>query len=332
MRRLLIALSLLAALLTPGLTAAQDVTPPDQPPGGPGGRVYRFDESRGEHHGEKPTGYWLFEPVGDSGDAPPLPVVIFLHGYTATDPAHNGAWIAHIVRQGRVVVFPDYQTDDLLGDSPLEYTGNMIAGVTAALDELATGAHVPTEVDTLTVVGHSMGGVLALNYAALAPGLGLPVPVALMAVTPGGCSDCGGPGDDGFGVPYRDLSLIDPVTKLLMVVGEDDDFVGQTPARRAWGMTDQIPDANRDYLVARSDRHGEPALVADHIFPETSGATAETDALDWYGTWKWLDGLYGCAVGAPICAVTMNGGATELDMGAWSDGEPVNPPLLVADP
>ncbi len=222
---------------------------------------------------------------------------------------------------------------DPLGEPPLNYTGNMLEGVAAALAELDTGDHELVDDDAVSVVGHSMGGVLSLNYASLAGSLGLPLPSVVMPVTPGGCTGCGGPGGDAFGVPYRDLSLIDPATKLTMVVGEDDDFVGQLPARSAWDGTGQIPDENRDYLVARSDRHGKPPLIADHVFPETSGSMAETDALDWYGTWKWQDGTMICAqLGVTACDPFMNGGDFQMDMGAWSDGTPVNPPLLVESP
>ena len=336
MPRLLAVVLLLASLAAPSPAQAQDITGPAQPTTGPGGRDYAYDEVVGQHFGEPPSGYWLFEPVVDDAEAdgrPPHPIVILLHGYTATDPAFLGAWIDHVVRQGRVVIFPDYQIEDPLGEPPLEYTGNMIDGITAAMAELETGDHVDTRRDDLAVAGYSMGAVLALNYAAMAVGLGLPVPIAVMAVTPGGCTGCGGPGGSNeFGVPYRDLSRIETATKLLLIVGEDDDFVGARPAQLAWEQTAQIPADNRDYLVARSDDHGTPALVADHSFPSNAGSLTEVDALDWYGTFKWLDGLSGCAVQPPICDDTMNGGATQLDMGEWSDGTPVLPPLVVDDP
>ena len=334
MRRLLTLLTLAATLLTSAdRVAAQGVAPPEQPASGPGGGDYAFSDVAGKHHGEQPTGYWLFEPTGVAADAAPMPVVILLHGYGATDPSYLRDWIDHLVRHGRVVIFPDYQTDNPLRVPPLEYTGNMVDGVAAALGELRSGGHVGTTSAGLTVAGYSMGGVLALNYAALAESLDLPSPSAVMAVTPGGCVGCGGPGgSDAFGVPYRDLHQIEPDTKLLLVAGEDDDFVGTRPAEIAWEGTTQIPDENRDYLIARSDRHGEPALITDHTFPSNGDGAADVNALDWYGAFKWLDGLMACAADESTCEATMNGGAIELDMGAWSDGEPVNPPLLVENP
>ena len=336
MLRLLPLAILVVTLTATPLVSAQEITSPEQPGSGPGGRIYPFDEVVGQHFGEQPTGYWLFEPVAEPSDEerlPPLPIVILLHGYSAIDPLYIQAWIDHLVRQGRVVVFPDYQTDDPLAVPPLEYTGNMVDGVAAALDELRTGGHVETTLAGLAVAGYSMGGVLALNYAAMAESLNLPSPSSVLAMTPGGCLGCGGPGgSDEFGVPYRDLLQIEPDTKLLLVVGEDDDFVGARPAQIAWQQTDHIPDENRDYLIARTDDHGDPALVADHSFPSNAGSSAEMDALDWYGTFKWLDGLTRCVERAETCGETMNGGATQLDMGEWSDGVPVVRPHNVEAP
>lgn len=324
--------ALLAGLMGTRHSAAQDVTPPGQPATGPGGADYAFDVVRAERHGVQPTGYWLFEPDEASLADLDLRVVLFLHGYTATDPTSMRAWIDHLVRLGNVVVFPDYQLDDPLGESPLEYVPNMIEGVSAAIAELEGRDQVPTGLDRLTVVGYSMGGVLGLNYAAMAADLDLPVPSAVMAVTPGGCRGCDGPGGNDFGVPYRDLSRIDPATKLLVVTGEDDDFVGQRPAEVAWEATGQIPDENRDYLVVRTDRHGAPALVADHFFPSAAADGSSVDALDWRGTWKWLDGLMACDVDASVCGEVTNGGATQLDMGTWGDGMAVAPPVMVEEP
>ena len=332
MHRLLAVLIVSIALAATNPALAQEITGPKQPSSGPSGRDYAYEEVVGEHYGQLPTGYWLFEPVvGPSEESlDPLPVVILLHGYTALDPMYLRAWIDHIVRQGRVVIFPDYQTDNPLGEPPLKYTGNMVDGISAALTELESGDHVKTTVERIAVAGYSMGGVLALNYAAMAESLGLPVPAAVLAVTPGGCTGCGGPGGSNeFGVPYRDLSRIDPDTKLLLVSGEDDDFVGARPSEIAWEQTAQIPDENRDYLIARSDDYGSPPLVADHGFPSNAGASGEVDALDWYGTLKWLDGLTGCAAQPSTCDDSMNGGETQLDMGEWSDGTPVVQPLLV---
>ena len=40
------------------------------------------------------------------------PVVVFNHGWLAVNPGAYGAWIEHLVRSGRIVIFPRYQADD----------------------------------------------------------------------------------------------------------------------------------------------------------------------------------------------------------------------------
>ena len=34
------------------------------------------------------------------------PVVVFFHGWFAVNPGFYGAWIDHLVRNGRIVIFP----------------------------------------------------------------------------------------------------------------------------------------------------------------------------------------------------------------------------------
>src|SRR4051794_8143002 len=46
--------------------------------------------------GEGPRSYWLFEPAEPKPER--APVVVFLHGWFAVNPAFYGAWIDHLVR------------------------------------------------------------------------------------------------------------------------------------------------------------------------------------------------------------------------------------------
>lgn len=72
-------------------------------------------------YGEAPLGYWLFEPTaprggGADGVADVLPVVVFLHGFTAVDPARYRLWIDHLVQRGAIVIYPEYQRASSFGD------------------------------------------------------------------------------------------------------------------------------------------------------------------------------------------------------------------------
>jgi acetyl esterase/lipase len=285
-----------------------------------------------ERVGDAPTGAWVFQPADADAVVPagrPLPVVVFLHGFTATNPRAYGDWIEHLALRGAIVIYPDYQTEVVFGQDPLRYLDDGLAGIRAALDWLGTEGRGTPDLDRVAVVGHSLGGVLAANYAAVAAEEGLPVPGVLMPVAPGGCAGCGPP-SDRFGVPLLPLDAVAAETHALVVVAEDDEVVGDDAARIIWDRLDQVPTAQRDFVTLVTDRHGTPELVADHLSPQAGGLRGEVDALDWYGPWKLLDALMACAFAGTDCETALGDTPAQRDMGRWSDGRPVEE-LLVTD-
>ena len=90
----------------------------------------------------------------------PLPVVLFLHGWGATEPRFYRGWVEHLAREGNAVIYPRYQ--DSVAEPPTQVLGNALVGVRIALGEL------DEEPDSLVVAGHSAGGGLAADYAAIA--------------------------------------------------------------------------------------------------------------------------------------------------------------------
>lgn len=298
--------------------------PPTQPATGPGGAAVAYDRVVVAHKGGQPGGYWLFEPADPHGGGAtpaarvPLPVALFFAGACCDetalggdDPAPYRAWIDHVVRRGTVVVVPTFQVKTALNDA--------VTAVRAALADLGGGTHPPTDPARLLAFGHSYGGVLAVNYAAVAAKERLPVPIALMPTTP------------GCGCLLADLSAIPATTRLVVVVGSDDNFVGETDAKRIWAELPQIPADRKDYVRLMSDFHGQPALFADHPMPATSD-WGPLDALDWYGTWKLFDALVACAVAGQGCATSFGDTPAERFMGTWSDGVPVTEAQVVKDP
>lgn len=323
--RLLMGLVLAAGLMTQ-VTAAQAPTPPTQPAFGPGGAERAYPAVQGTSYGERPTGYWLFEPLDAAGAVPdePLPLVIFLHGFTAVDPVLYGDWIEHIAEGGAIVVFPFYQTLNPLTLRPDEYLDNVNTAVADALVELEKPGHAQVDLSRVAVVGHSAGGVLTVDYAATAAENGLPVPSAIMPVEPGGCKGCTSDFIGRFGTELQDLSNLDPSTKAIVVAGDADEVVGTEPAEFIWSEMTSLEPGNRDYVLIHSDDHGEPALVANHLMPLDKFG-GEVNALDWYGTWKLFDALMDCAFYDKGCDQALGGTEFQTFMGVWSDGTPVVP-------
>jgi len=91
-----------------GMTLLPAVRPsaPPQPRSGPGGADYAFDSVKAHLYKEDGK-FWIFEPADPKPETAPL--VVFNHGYGATEPRTYGAWIDHLVKRGKIVVYPAYQ-------------------------------------------------------------------------------------------------------------------------------------------------------------------------------------------------------------------------------
>ena len=330
MKRVLIA-TLFAA------TAGLAQTAPGQPTTGPGGSSYPHGGvvTKGpyippEFQNDPDFQYFIFEP------ARPRPaqaaVVLFLHGYQGHKPAMYWGWIAHMVRKGYTVVWVRW---DQGGVTTWKFADQAQVGWKDALNRLVNNTwegHVPPARDgsgnlVTAMVGHSAGGWLSAVLAARSAELanGMPMPRAIVAIEPGGPPLIpGGPFED-----------IDPTTKLVLVAGEDDTNVCIETAKTLWERTAQIPGANRDFLLVRTDTRGTPQQVANHWFPTTAGTldTATLDTRDFFVTFKLSVGALNCRFKGTDCQYAMGNGAAEQTwMGRWSDSIPVKPMLWVADP
>lgn len=305
----------------PGRVLVQEIAQPEQPADGPGGTAYSFDNVQVERIGGRPQGATAFMPGGiDRPMLDDLPVIVFLHGFTAVEPQRYGGWIEHLVKRGAIVIYPDYQDAGVFAGGQDRYIDNMFTGIAAALVDL------DLRPETVHVVGHSLGAVLTMVYGTAALENGLPPAASLTLIEPGGCANCGN--GIGFGVPVQ-LDLQVPGDSLVsIVVGADDALVGTSDAEVLSGMANTIPRDRRRFVIARSDAHGAVPLVADHLFPQTAGNGGEEDALDWYGLWRPLDALILCADSGQECETALGTSAAALSMGRWSDGVPVAPPRV----
>lgn len=301
--------------------SAQEITQPAQSASGPGGTSYPFASVNTQRIGSRPDGATVFEPDGvDTATRNDLPVIVFLHGFTAVEPQRYGGWIEHLVRRGAVVIYPDYQDAGVFAGGQDRYIDNMFAGISSAIDAIDLD---PVRVH---VVGHSLGAVLTMVYGTLASERGLPPAASLTLIEPGGCRTCGN--SIGFGVPVQLDGRLPEDTLVSIAVGEDDALVGSSDARVLVGMVDDIPADRQRFVMLRSDDYGQPALTADHLLPQTAGNGGEEDALDWYGLWRPLDALIICAETGQECDTALGTSEAALSMGSWSDGTPVARPIV----
>jgi dienelactone hydrolase len=349
MRRRIISLTILLAL---SLTTAfaQSATPPTQPETGPGGKQYVHGGVTKNRYGTGNLEYWIFEP--DTPRPAKAPVVIFLHGWGGMNPLYYGAWLDHLVKRGNIVVYPRYQATLL---TPLnDFLPNTLGAIKNAVNRLQTErGHVKPDLNKFAVVGHSMGGLLAANVAALAKEEKLPQMSAVMAVEPGIT-------EAPINARLADLRKIPAETLLLAVAGDQDTLVRDTDAKRIYYESTQVSAANKDFIMIVTDTHGAPSLQASHRMPtamdrsydngeSASGEPANparvgnssssrrngeanesrrletmlVNALDYYGTWKLFDALCDAAFYGKNREYALGNTTQQRFMGRWSDGVPV---------
>lgn len=208
--------------------------------------------------GEGPGRVTVIRPA----EAPePLPVVLFLHGWGATEPHFYGPWLEHLARAGNAVIYPRYQ--DSFAEPPTQVLGNALVGIRTALE------HADVDAASLVVAGHSAGGALAADYAAVARRVGLPAPRAVMSIYPGrsfrgvrAAIPAAGPVPDG--------------TELVVLTGSEDAIVDPRDARTIHA-TARTEDRELEVITVRG--------ASDHIGPQRATPVARRVF------WERLDAL-----------------------------------------
>jgi acetyl esterase/lipase len=308
-----------------------------------GPKAYPHARVLKKKYGEGALAYWLYLPADPVPASAPL--ILFLHGWNGADPYFYGGWLDHLARRGNIVIYPLYQTSAF--NRPEEMLANAIAATKNAVAQLEKEHQVAPQLDKFAIVGHSFGGGMAVQVAALAKEAGLPAPKALMPVQPGwrGQSE----------MPTARLKDIPSSVLMLVVVGEEDQFASTRQGKTIFCHTEQIPKERKGYVLVPSDAHGNPPLIADHSSPlspledygeeisarkerrrnlitrMTGMRSGETDALDYLGYWRLFDALLSAAFsGQRIDAVI--GSAQDLSLGEWSDKTRVHPLSNVSAP
>jgi hypothetical protein len=157
-----------------------------------------------------------------------------------------------------------------------------------------------------------------------------------------------------------------PDLLMLVIVGDDDSLVGQVVGRKIFEESRQVNPIHKNLIRLYSDSTGQPALKADHFAPvcrnpqlgngvsfasiakphlgtgfdalkrlrksfaaeQPTSALGRCDALDFYGYWKWFDGLTDAAFYGKNCHFALGDTPEQKFMGKWSNGMDVKQPLV----
>lgn len=310
-----------AAILTAALLSGGEPDPITQPPqskSGPGSTEYPHATFKQSSIGKGNTQIWIYEP--DEPKPATAPVILFMHGWSAMDPGPYLAWIEHLARRGNIVFYPRYQAG--LATPPETFTPNAVGAIKDALKKLEEDKErVQPDLTRFAALGHSYGGIIAANLAAVAKDHGLPPIKAVLAMEPG---------SNGFGKPYADYALIPKGTLLVCMAGDDDKFVGDRDAKRIFTEAVNVSKDDKDYIVLYSDKHGTPPQNANHFAP--IAPKSHVDAHDYNGFWKWMDGLTDAAFFGKNRDYALGNTEKQRNLGAWSDGTPLKEPKVTDDP
>lgn len=313
----LIALVVLVVLLaTIGLTAppagAFLPDPPGRPAGGPGslgpcGKT----ESVAINEYDFLKQVWVFQPTGTAaaptggtcGDAE-RPGVFLAHGYFGILPGLYQDLIDHLVSNGHVVVFANYEIIPLF-----EHQYNVVD------HGFAQGAEMSGRIDLDNVgfAGHSFGGGMTpwLVQQADARGWGSESLWAVLMAPYFSYLTGSGP-----------IDLPDHAR--VQVIGFDWDFVVDNRVGIELFESFDIPDAQKDHITLRGELYAFKAVLAPHTVPNTG--IDGLNALDFYGLYRNIDVLSSCAREGVGCG-------TDLTyMGLWSNGHPLKPATVSDNP
>ncbi len=246
------------------------------------------------------------------------PAVILLHGYLSANPFIYQGLINHILKQGIIVLFPQYQESGLspiISDTDLTVQlQRAIDSVTLALDDISE----LVEPDNIILFGHSTGALFGLCWTASNG------PEVSQMIIAHPCLDfttwLSEPVTDKMIFPDH-ITMI-PATTVPVVIlwGDQDNSYATWPEQvDAYNLLTNV--SSKALYVAQSDAHGFPSLVADHVSViNTWEADTQNDSLDFRFYFTVIDAALDSQVNI------------EFHMGEWSDGIPLNSVLDCSPP
>ncbi len=304
---------------TPTATSSAH-TPPGQRIRGPGGS----ERAHPETHTERGAGWIAVLP--DPPPTGPLKLIVFVPDRDVFDEPGSlsssswelepyAGWWEHLARGGFAVIVPEEPVDgsELGVDEVRSATGD-------AIISLSRRAELDT--DGVIWAGHGLGATTATLLAADWFERRLPPPRALMAVDPR---------RHGEALPWLGPPHIPNDVPVVFISLEDAPRLDPFIEPALWSAAGRVSGRRKTRIELRTDRFGQPWLVADASAPFTE-APGRSDALDWYGTWRVLDALAACATASTWCEELFGDPDIVQDMGRWSDGTPVQLALVSDGP
>lgn len=317
--------------------AQQEIVPPAQqlyiqPPDGelgdgsvPGDDFYPYTSDGGIFYEpgnpeDLELSYTIFKPTEDPEKnivlPDSIPVVLFLHGNGGAEPNPYSAWIEHIVRKGRIVIYPRYQNIPRLDEDikKKHYLKSAIRATQLALERLEEETDVCADPDKFALIGHSLGGSFAAYIAATynEEDIALPEPDVLLLADPTDAhyADSSMPIQTDLPVPVPEYDGSFSGSNIYQQIPSSTLFLSILAANYT---TEPIYDwtkevfiqstavENKNMIIMRSDvdhasvreyrNNNKLWLLANHLAVNAFKDGILEDALDYNGFWKLFDGL-----------------------------------------
>ncbi|MBF0224012.1 MAG: hypothetical protein HQK76_01030 [Desulfobacterales bacterium] len=277
------------------------------------------------------TGNWIEEQTGGDGsnawyfvpsalkNGNKAPVVVFLHGQFMISWQIYDSYIQHLLKQGIIVIFPQFNKTmlGLLGDNnQYDFMDRAINSTNEALSMIKNEYGDIVDLNDFVISAHSVGGILALCWTASG---GIP-PQAI--VLNNGCVDNTASPDfvKIISLDYKNMASAN-TCPIFILWGDSDTIAFEKQQADIYYYCSNA--SSKAVYTAHSQKNGLSKLSADHMasscnqgfFPDwimqIAGGSGKVNTLDYRYYWNGID--------AAIA------GETELyfDMGYWSNSAEV---------
>jgi dienelactone hydrolase len=350
MKRVIVTLAIVLGFLvssTSVMASASKPKPPGQPTTGYGSTqnyicntLYNgtaIDYHNAITFGDEGAGTkcWVYIP-SKLKNGTTAPVVIYLHGmFMIVPPIYDGQ-IAHLVKQGYIVIFPQYNEGGLSGMLNDQNQYNMLDRAIAAVDTALDLPAVASRADmgNINLAGHSNGGNLSLCWGTRGGvsvrSITLQHPCTSMEAIPSIVRQLFISGS--VELDYRSMAA--GVTCPIILIGGTADSIAR-PNQLSSSYRALVNAPTKVHYIYSNDSHGDPSLQSDHAAPCQDDGVLPGDILDLLSS-MGVTGFEEDSVDYRIMYAALDAALdgkvrVDFDRGKWSDGVSVSPVKTAAD-